>query len=365
MKPITSRIKDELEIFQLTETQILGFMFHLGYGVDRHARYIGAHGKSGVEIGMMKNNPLSYLLDDEYEIEDNLLEFSNDSITSCYFTFAKVIHEDWVKSDDSIESLINVGPEFLFTGEIDDLLWNNCSGNDFNGVNIDQGFLLFFERIGQELTDLDITDIKDALWYGKDLNKASVIDDPMSYSYVVDKLNTLMSPYLKMILNYPILFELNTAQYENDDLFSNIFNSTLKLEKNKTIRELCSKWQAHIMRNENGVAEVYLDFDEENLGYFIWQMSNDGFQFKNSLNANQFEEIKNAGDVFKLVEFEGKDVDLNTFATIIAQIMHQQYGYDYRIKNWSNYGAYLQYLSFYFLLSMRYSVYFNNLIENN
>jgi hypothetical protein len=94
------------------------------------------------------------------------------------------------------------------------------------------------------------------------------------------------------------------------------------------------------------------------------QLAMDGFEFKNNLNSVQIQEIENAGNVFDLGELTGTDTDLGQYASIIAQITDQQFGYDFRENNWLNRGVYLQFLSFYFILSMRYSVYFKTIISN-
>ena len=235
-KHITERIISNLKEFKLTENQILGFMFHLGYTIDQYSKYIKVYGNNGVEVGLMANNPFSYLLDDDFEVEENLQSYDSDELRSCYYTFSKVIHEVWVGNEQSLDSFINVGPQFLFTGEIQSEIWEKNDGKPFQGANIDEGFLVFFECIGNSLADGDIIDYYECLWYGQDLHFGSALDDPKSYSYVVDKINTVMSPCLKMLLNYPINIETDKAKFDETDLFTNVFRATILLEDNKQMR---------------------------------------------------------------------------------------------------------------------------------
>ena len=117
------------------------------------------------------------------------------------------------------------------------------------------------------------------------------------------------------------------------------------------------------MFDDEGNMYDHFNLEKSNLGSLLLQFAYEGFQFKYTLNPVEFNEIYSAGNVYKLEQFEGKDIDLNTYASIIAQITHQQFGYDYRQSTWLNNGTYLQFLSFYFMLSMRYSVYLRNLTD--
>ena len=359
--PITERIKNELEVFQFNEEQILGFMFHLGFTIDQYAKYIDVYSWRGTRL--MENNPYSYLIDEEFEIEDNLLSYDSDNIRSCYFTFAKVIHEEWVKKIEPLDNFINVGQNYLFTEEMQEDIWNSCSEMEFTGSNVDLGYLIFLENVGIDLKSKGITDCYECLWYGNDLYLGSILDDNASYSYVVDKINTLMPPFLKMMLYYPINIEINKESYNNLNLFSNVFLSAVELEGNDLVKELSCKWMRDRMFNSDGNMLEKYSLIEENLNRTIMQLAFDGFQFKYSLNSIQLDEIINAGNVYQIADLEGTNIDLNTYVTIIVQIIHRQYGLDCRARNWSNYGSYLQFLSFYFILAIRYSVYFNDLIE--
>jgi len=363
LKPIIQRIISELSYFELTENQILGYLFHLGYTVDQNARYIGVYGKNGLEVGIMENNPFSYLLESDFEVEDNLLSYDSDEIKSCYYTFAKVIHEIWVENEKSLDSFINVGPQFLFTGEIHEEIWKTNEGTQFIGLSIDAGVLHFFESLGCELADKGITDFNECLWYGHDLYFGSALDDNRSFSYVVDKINTVMSPFLKMFLTYPINVEVNKVSFEETDLYTNVFRALSKIDENTQRRNLSVQWQKDTMFDSEGNLYENYDVVERSMGNLLMQFAYDGFQFKYSLNSIQYKEVQNAGNVLKLEEFEGKDIDLGTYASIISQITHMQFGYDYRENSWLNRGVYLQFLAFYFMLAMRYSVYLENLIE--
>jgi hypothetical protein len=363
LKPITQRIISDLSYFELTENQILGFLFHLGYTVDQHAKYIGVYGSKGVEVGLMESNPFSYLLDNNFEVEDNQLSHESEEIRSCYYTFAKVIHEVWVESEIALDTFINVGPQFLFTGEIHEEIWKRNEGTPFLGVNIDEGVLVFFECIGNELSERGITDFNECLWYGHDLYFGSAMDDNRSFSYVVDKINTVMSPFLKMFLTYPINVEVNKVSFEETDLYTNVFRASSKIDDNTQRRNLSVQCQKDTMFDSEGNLYENYNVDEQSMGHLLMQLAYDGFQFKYSLNSIQYKEVQNAGNVLKLEEFEGKDIDLGTYASIIAQITHMQFGYDYRENSWLNRGVYYQFLAFYFMLAMRYSVFLENLIE--
>lgn len=360
---VTQRIDDELRVFGFTENQILGFMFHLGFTVDQNANYIGVYGINGNEMGLMKNKPSTYLLDSDYEPDDTELLDDTDLIRSCYYTFAKINQEAWHKEETPLSNYINVGAQYLFTGEVNETLWEACSKEKYNAATIDKGYLLFFEILGQDLEENDIKNIADCIWFGKNLALYSAFDDRKSYSFVVDKINTLMSPYLKMMLNYPIQYELNKETYNRQDIFSNIFQSTLKLQSTKLIRDRFLEWMQEKMLDENGILSEEFTFNIDNPGLDYALMSEYGFQFKNSLNSIDYETIFNAGNVYKLIEFEGKDIDLRTYFSIIAQIMNMQFGYDVTNKEWPNYGIFLQFNAFFFIQAMRYSVYPNQLIE--
>ena len=362
-KPTTNKIISDLSYFGLSDNQILGFLFHLGYTIDQYAMYIGVYKGSGSEASLMNQNPLSYLLEEDFEIEADLQSLDSNEIRCCYYSFAKVIHEIWVQDDKTLDAIINVGPQYLFTGEIHSEIWGTNEGKEFNGFNIDSGFLVFFESIGLALSTSNVIDYRECLWYGKDLWFGSALDDFRSYSYVVDKINTVMSPYLKMLLNYPIDVEINKTFFEENDLFTKIFGLASKLEDNKQMRNLSIEWQRKAMFDVDGNLYENYDINEQPLPNLLMQFAYDGFQFKYSLNSIENQEIYNAGNVLKLEQFEGKDVDLPTYASIIAQITHMQFGYDYRQNKWLNTGVYIQFLSFYFMLAMRYSVYPKDLID--
>ena len=358
---VTDRIDKDLNFYGFDSIQKIGFFFYLGYCSEQFAREQGIYGSNSIESGIMENSPCSYLLDDDYEVEENMLGNSDD-VRSCFLTFAKVIHEDWVKAKQPLNQIINVGSGYLFTDEINEEIWNYNQGKDFNGTTIDEGYLHFFSTLGNVLNLLKITDINDCLWYGKDLFFASIFDDIKSYSYVVDKLNTLIPPCLKLLLSYPVKFELNKLEYQELSSFSNILKACLKLESNKTIRDQTFNWHKVVMFGDDGNLKDEYELNEDNLGPILMQMAYDGFQFKYSIEQDIYNEIYNEGNVYKL-EQEDKIIDLNTYATIGVQIVHQTFGYDYRIRNWSNYGMFLQFLSLYFITMVRYSVYPKELNE--
>lgn len=357
---LIGRIIHEIDGYQLSENQKKGFLFHLGYTVDQYAKYIGVYGQNG----LMKNKPISYILSDDLEIDEESTSYSTDSIRGCYYTIAKVIHDLWVDSETSLDEFINVGPQFLFTGEIISSLLEGNIDKSFNGITIDTGILDFLECLGRELEEIEVNSYEDYVWHGNYLSMWSMMDDYKSFSFIVDKINAVLSPYLKTILHYPISVEVDPENFNISDTFVQVLLSTLKLEEHRTFRQLGSKWGKKVFLESTDVIENNYQSFTKNLNEILKQLAVDGFEFKCELNSIQFHEIENAGNVYDLGELNGRDVALGQYASIIAQITHQQFGYDFREKNWLNKGIYLQFLSFYFILSMRYSVYFNSLKQN-
>jgi hypothetical protein len=357
---LIGRIIQEIDEYQLSENQKKGFLFHLGYTVDQYARYIGVYGQNG----LMKNKPISFILSDDLEIDEDSTSYSTDSIRGCYYTIAKVIHELWVENETSIDEFINVGPQFLFTGEIISSLWEDNIDKSFNGLTIDTGILDFLECLGKELEEIEVQSFEEYIWHGNYLAMWSMMDDYKSYSFIVDKINAVLSPYLKTILHYPISVEIDIENFHINESFVQVLLSTLKLEDHRTFRQLGSKWSKKVFLESSGIIENKYHSFTKNIGNILMQLAADAFAFRNELNSIQFQEIENAGNVYDLGALIGQDIDLEKYATIIAQITHQQFGYDFRENYWLNKGTYLQFLSFYFILSMRYSVYFNSLIQN-
>jgi hypothetical protein len=357
---LVERIVDDLDAYELTENQIKGFLFHLGYSVDQYAKYIGVYGQTG----LMKNRPVTYLLPEDLEVDEDDLSYDTDLIRSCYYTFAKVIHELWINNEKKLDEFINVGPEFLFTGELISQLWENNIDKSFIGSIIDKGTLDFLECLGSELNEIVAKSYEYYIWHGNYLAKWSMLDDYQSYSFIVDKINSVMSPYLKSLINYPLSVEMDIENFNQNEVFVQVLLSALKLEENRTFRQSASKWVKECLIDSNDNLKNEYQLYSSNLGGILMQLAMDGFEFKNNLNSVQIQEIENAGNVFDLGELTGTDTDLGQYASIIAQITDQQFGYDFRENNWLNRGVYLQFLSFYFILSMRYSVYFKTIISN-
>jgi hypothetical protein len=214
------------------------------------------------------------------------------------------------------------------------------------------------------LDEIDPTNFENYLWHGNHLGMLGMLDDYQSYSFVVDKINTVSSPYLKTFITYPLSIELDKENFNTTDLYSQIFASAIKLEGNKTFRKKATHWQREIMLNEVGILNVEYDFFSSNLGATLYKLALNGFQFKKSLTSDEFQEIKGSGNVFELGELSDQDLDLGKYVNIITQITRQQFGYDFRETNWANKGIYLQFLSFYFILSMRYSVHFGSVTDH-
>ena len=147
---VTDRIDKDLNFYGFDSIQKIGFFFYLGYCSEQFAREQGVYGSKSIESGIMGNSPLSYLLDEDYEVEENMLEDS-DEIRSCFLTFAKVIHEEWFKGKKPLDEIINVGSGYLFTDEINEKIWNYNKGKDFIGTTIDEGYLHFFSTLGEVL----------------------------------------------------------------------------------------------------------------------------------------------------------------------------------------------------------------------
>jgi hypothetical protein len=357
---LLERIVHELDEYQLTQNQKKGFLFHLGYSIDQYAKYIGVYGHNG----LLKNRPVTNILPDNIEVDEEKLSYSTDSIRSCYYTFAKVIQEIWIKNEKLLDEYINVGPQYLYTGELNYTLWENNIGKSFIGVVIDTGTLDFLECLGSEMDEIEADFDYHYVWHGNYLAMWSMMDDYQSYSFIVDKINAVMSPYLKSLINYPLYFELNKENLNQSELLVQVLLSSLKLEENPTFRQMASKWVKDSLLDSNGNLKKEYQLNSNNLGSLLMQFAIDGFHFKYSLNSVQTQDIENAGNVFDLGELIGTDIDLGQYASIIAQISDQQFGYDFRDANWLNKGVYLQFLSFYFILSMRYSVYFKSLKNN-
>ena len=118
-----------------------------------------------------------------------------------------------------------------------------------------------------------------------------------------------MPPSLKLLLSYPVKFELNKSEYLESSPFSNILKACLKLESNKTIRKQTFNWHKVVMFDDEGKLNAEYELNEDNLKSLLLNMAYDGFQFKYSIEQAIYDEIYNEGNVYKL-EQEGKIIDL-------------------------------------------------------
>ena len=361
IKVCATNILTDLGRYGFTKYQTAGFFFYLGYCSDRFSLVQGLYSRQSSEKGKMNEFPTSYLLDEEYEVQENL--FDSEVARSCFVTFAKVIQEDWNKGKAPLSNFVNIGPNYLFTDEFHEGIMDFNVGKKFIGRTIDEGYLDFFETLGSDLNDQDITEINDCVWYGKDLYFASVMDDQNSYNYVVDKLNVLMPPCLKIFLTYPYDYWTSSRDFAQKSLFSKVLKASLSLESNATIRDLTYDWHNKSLLNQNGGLIDDYDSMKNNLGSVLLKLTQTAYDFKNSISKEEFNEIYNDSDVYEF-DSTGQIIDLKSYSYLINEVVRLTFGYDFGQKNWSNNGMLLQFLSFYFMTAVRYSVYPKDVINN-
>ena len=71
--PITTRINQNLELFDFDDEQKIGFYFYLGYCANQYARSLGLLDGFFQRQSILSNRPVDYLLPSDFEDEDDLL----------------------------------------------------------------------------------------------------------------------------------------------------------------------------------------------------------------------------------------------------------------------------------------------------
>jgi hypothetical protein len=350
----TNSILRDLGNYGFTKIEQAGFFFYLGYCTDYYAISQGLFSRRTPEPGMMNDFPTSFYLSEEDEIEDNQLD--SDSVRTCFITFAKVIQEEWFKDKRPLSTFINIGPNYLFTDEISEEIWKFNAGKTFIGRTIDEGYLHFFKMLGTELYDNGISEVNDCIWYGRDLYHASIMDDPNSYKYVVDKLITLMPPCLKIFLTYPYEYWKSSYEFHRLNLFTRVFKSALNLEENDTIKETTLDWFQKAILDESGRLLTDFDFRENSPQDLLLHFTTSAIKIKKSLTPGVNEEIYNEPSGFDL-DITGQVIELPAYIYLIKEIVRLNYDYDFNKKNWANRGMMMQYFAFYFITAVRFSVY--------
>lgn len=350
----TNSIIRDLSFFGFTKTQKAGFFFYLGYCTDYYAISQGLYSSQSTESGMMSNLPTSFFLSEEDEIWDQPID--SDNLRTCFVTFTKVIQEEWFKDKPPLSTFINIGPNYLFTDDINEEIWRFNAGKPFIGRTIDEGYLHFFKMLGTELFDQGVYEENDCIWYGRDLYHSSIMDDPNSYKYLVDKLITMMPPCLKIFLTYPHEYWKSSNEFHRLNLFTRVFSSALNLERNDTIREISLDWFQKTILDESARIRPELDFRNNSPNDLLVNFTKSAVKIKKSLTNEVIEYIYNVPTGFDL-DINGQVIELAGYSYLIKEILRLNYGYDFKNQNWANEGMMMQYFAFYFKTAIRFSVY--------
>ena len=345
------RFNDDINQCGFNKSVELGFYFFMGFVGERFSENIGIGNSKGYYD----------LFPDSHEDK----EISCDDIRRKIYTIAKLIDEI-SNSKNPLSDNINIGHNFVFTGEIESSLFDEFSDEKFSAITLDNLYTKFFECIGDEMISCNVLTLENVISQSKNTAMWWFLDDQISTRFVVDKLLAMTPPLYKALLYYPINYSFNKKAFDSNSLFSNVLRFSLenlpsnvdgdKLV-NDSILKTIHRWHQFVFYDDGEKMNPFWDFKEENLISTLLTIALHSSKLVNHIPDNLKLDFKKKCELLAEVDNINESISVKHYTSIIDQLMKSLHGYDLLASNWLNKGLYIQVVGSFYINACLFSVY--------